>query len=278
MNLQEYINSGIIESYVLGLASPEERAEFERMSAAHSEVRAARDAFERSLEEFALANGINPPKALKSKIFAEIEIGNDQSSPVVNIVQSESAVTARDPGIFRFSALHYMAAASVALLIVSIGFNFYFFNRYKTYSGRYTQLLASQQQLARNNSALEARVADYQRTFDQMKDPAMAVIKMPAVPTSPAPQSATTVYWDTRTKDVYLLVNALPAPAPGHQYQLWAIVDGVPVNAGIFDVKTDSAMLKMKNIQRAQAFAVTLERSGGSPSPTLDKMYVLGKV
>ena len=50
MNLNEYISSGIVESYVLGLADEAERAEFERMCAAHEEVRAARNAFELALE------------------------------------------------------------------------------------------------------------------------------------------------------------------------------------------------------------------------------------
>ena len=50
MNVQDYISSGIVESYVLGLASPEESAEFELMCAAHSEVLAARNTFEIQLE------------------------------------------------------------------------------------------------------------------------------------------------------------------------------------------------------------------------------------
>jgi len=33
----------------------------------------------------------------------------------------------------------------------------------------------------------------------------------------------------------------------------------------------------MKNTPRAQAFAITLEKRGGSPTPQ-GKMYVLGKV
>jgi hypothetical protein len=34
----------------------------------------------------------------------------------------------------------------------------------------------------------------------------------------------------------------------------------------------------MKNIPAAQGFAITLERKGGSLSPTMDQMYVNGKV
>jgi anti-sigma-K factor RskA len=50
------------------------------------------------------------------------------------------------------------------------------------------------------------------------------------------------------------------------------------VDAGVFDMKDGSGMTKMKNIPKAEAFAVTLERKGGSTTPSLDKLYVMGKV
>ena len=61
MNTQEYISSGIVESYVLGLASEEERIEFEQYCAQYPEVLAARTAFELSLENQAMENAIAPP-------------------------------------------------------------------------------------------------------------------------------------------------------------------------------------------------------------------------
>jgi anti-sigma-K factor RskA len=106
----------------------------------------------------------------------------------------------------------------------------------------------------------------------------MTVIKMPSVPTSPNLTSLTTVYWDSRSKDVYLLVNNLPQATTDKQYQLWALVDGKPVDAGVFDIKEGLSFVKMKNIPRAQAFAITLEKRGGSATPTMQEMYVLGKV
>jgi anti-sigma-K factor RskA len=56
------------------------------------------------------------------------------------------------------------------------------------------------------------------------------------------------------------------------------MVDGKPVDAGVFDIKDGAGMVRMKNIPRAQAFAITLEKKGGSPTPSLDKLYVMGKV
>ncbi|MNG37643.1 Anti-sigma-K factor rskA [compost metagenome] len=72
----------------------------------------------------------------------------------------------------------------------------------------------------------------------------------------------------------------LPANDQDHQYQLWALVDGKPVDLGVFDAKADSAhiLLKMKEINGAQAFAVTLEKRGGSATPTMTQMIVMGGV
>ena len=61
MNVQEYISSGIVESYVLGLASDEERKEFEQMCVQYPDVLAARNGFELVLEKKAMENAIIPP-------------------------------------------------------------------------------------------------------------------------------------------------------------------------------------------------------------------------
>jgi anti-sigma-K factor RskA len=69
-----------------------------------------------------------------------------------------------------------------------------------------------------------------------------------------------------------------PAPA-GKQYQLWSIVDDKPVDIGMLDDHFESKLLKMKNTRSGSvAFAITLEKTGGSPTPTMEEMYVMGKV
>jgi len=65
VNVQEYISSGIVESYVLGLASQEEQREFEQNCAQYPEILEARIAFETSLEQQAMNNAVIPPPAFK---------------------------------------------------------------------------------------------------------------------------------------------------------------------------------------------------------------------
>jgi anti-sigma-K factor RskA len=61
------------------------------------------------------------------------------------------------------------------------------------------------------------------------------------------------------------------------QYQLWAIADGKPVDAGMYTEEKDSK-IALANITNAQAFAITLEKKGGSPVPTMENMYVMGEI
>ncbi|RYE01089.1 MAG: anti-sigma factor, partial [Sphingobacteriales bacterium] len=77
---------------------------------------------------------------------------------------------------------------------------------------------------------------------------------------------------------VYMMVKNLPQPAAAEQYQLWALLNGQPVDLGVFDLRQEKLLVRMKGVQAAEAFAITLEPKGGSANPTLSKMYVYGKL
>ena len=269
MNVQDYILSGIVESYVLGLSSPEESAEFERMCASHNEVLAARNAFEMLLESKLKEQKVEPPHELKSRILSEID---KQKSSVTPILPAKPSL------VPRIGFAKYVAAASFILLAGSVLLNFYLLSQYKKTIAKNEELIAAQTQIANNNKVLQTKMLNYENAISLMQNPLMAVVKMPGVPKSPAPSSLATIYWNTQSRDVYLLINKLPVPLPNKQYQLWAIVDGKPVDAGIIDMTEGISFVKLKNIPRAEAFAITLEKKGGSSTPDMDAMYVMGKV
>jgi anti-sigma-K factor RskA len=80
------------------------------------------------------------------------------------------------------------------------------------------------------------------------------------------------LFWNTKTKEVYVGGMQLPEAPSGKQYQLWAIVNGNPVDAGVL---SEAQLQKMKTFEKAEAFAVTLEKEGGSPTPTMEAMVVM---
>lgn len=253
MNIQEYIASGIIESYVLGLASPEERVEFEQYCTQYPELVEARTAFELALEQQAMSAATAPPAFIRENVMQEIS----QGAKVIPLqpVRGQAGRTWK-----------YVAAASILLLTGSITWNISQLNRNKT-------LAANLEKANENITGLVAEIGKLQQ------NPNIKMASLKGMEASP--QSFATVYWDTASHDVYLLANNLPAPPSDKQYQLWALLDGKPVDLGMmeYDVRQKKLLVRMKNVGNAQAFAITLERMDRpDPSKPGGTMYVMGNL
>jgi anti-sigma-K factor RskA len=271
VNTQEYILSGIVESYVLGLSSSEEKVEFEKMCALYPEVLAARKAFELMLEKHALENAITLPEEIRQKVMAVIESGNNLSSSAKVITMSPDDKIQGQ----KFNWIKYVAAACFILLAGSIFWNISLYNKKKQIERDYSQI----QDTLRNSNVRLAQLEHDAKILQQNPNIKMAAMHGTAI----SPASYATVYWDTTSKDVYLMVNNLPVPASDKQYQLWALLDGKPIDMGVIDmndvvVGKKGLLFQMKNAQDAQAFAISLEKKGGSPTPTMEALYVMGKL
>lgn len=236
---------------MLGLASAEERREFEQMCLQYPEVLQARTAFELSLEKQAMENAIAPPADLKNKILSELG-----SSGKVVSMQSSSVKS--------MTWIKYAAAACFVLLAGSIYYNISLSNKNKVLQSNYDNTVAKLNDMENDMSVITGRES----------------IKMTSLKgTDISPQSYTTVFWDTTSHDVYLLVNNLPAPASDKQYQLWAFINGQPVDLGYFDIKKERLLIQANNAQGVEAFAITLEKKGRpDPSKPEGAVYVLGKL
>jgi anti-sigma-K factor RskA len=246
VNLKEYIASGIIESYVMGLASESEKAEFEEMCAQYPELVAERRKFEESLEAYASEQAVRPPLEVKAKIL--------------KIITMENSKSPRSSGLLRF-----VAAAAVILLIGMVVL--------------YYQVNQQNKELADSNRQLGDRLNQAEvalnKVVQEISGPSTTVVNM--VGTKREPKASANVYWDSTSSNVYLLVKNMPELPSDQQYQLWALIDNKQKNLGVFDAKDKNIILKMDSTKKAQAFAITIEKKGGSPHPTLDSLQSVGK-
>jgi anti-sigma-K factor RskA len=246
VNLKEYIASGIIESYVMGLASESEKAEFEQMCAQYPELVAERRKFEESLEAYASEQAVRPPLEVKAKIL--------------KIITMENSKSPRSSGLLRF-----VAAAAVILLIGMVVL--------------YYQVNQQNKELADSNRQLGDRLNQAEvalnKVVQEISGPSTTVVNM--VGTKREPKASANVYWDSTSSNVYLLVKNMPELPSDQQYQLWALIDNKQKNLGVFDAKDKNIILKMDSTKKAQAFAITIEKKGGSPHPTLDSLQSVGK-
>jgi anti-sigma-K factor RskA len=259
VNVQEYILSGIVESYVLGLASEEERKEFEQLCLQYPELVEARTSFELSLEQQAMQYAEVPPVSLKQKIWEEIKEELQESAKIVPLSQ------------VKVKKRNWWKVATAACIVLLAGSFVWMFD-----------LNAKIYRLEKENWRAKENIQDLMTKVGRLQsDPNVKMASLKGMPASP--QSFTTVYWDTASHDVYLLVNNLPKPPSDKQYQLWALADGQPIDLGFINddyfIKKNRLLIQAKNAQKAQAFAITLEQKNRpNPEKPAGDMYVMGNL
>ncbi|NJI74843.1 anti-sigma factor [Sphingobacterium kitahiroshimense] len=266
MDIKEYISSGIIEAYVLNLASEEEVSVLMCISKHNTEVQQAILEAQETLEDFATVQAMSPPVELKSVIWGKI---SDQANhPIVSAEKTEELIprSALPSPVRKFSTSNWSIAASI-LLALSIGANIYFHNKTTVNQNLLEQSVSKQESTQKALLSLEEKWAILQ-------DPVIKTITLAGVEQHPKLKAH--VFWNTNTTDVYLSLENLPPAPEGMQYQLWAIVDGKPVDAGVFPLDHTDQITSMNQIPKAQAFAITLETKGGNPTPNLSQLYVMG--
>ena len=277
MDIKAYISSGIIESYVLGLASEEEVSILNCIRKNNVEVEQAIAEAEKTLEELADIQAMAMPVSLKQDIWNKLNdenlvASNDLSEgKETELDNSRELNTKKDPSniIAPRKSYNWAIAASV-LLVLSVGVNVLLYQRTNETKDKLVQTnaLFDQQQ---------ASLATLQNKWRLVQNPAIKTIPLKGVENKPDLHAL--VFWDQLSKAVYLNLEQMPVAPKGKQYQLWAMVDGKPVSAGVFplDAKADGTS-KMLDIPKAQAFAITLEDEGGKDVPTLSELYVMGSI
>jgi anti-sigma-K factor RskA len=256
LNVKAYISSGIIESYVLGMATEAEQREVEELCARYPEIATAKAAFEASLEAQLLKDAVPPPEHIKAGILEKVR--------VVSIEQNISGQRAKETPLRTIGPWKWIAAASLILLAGAAWWAF-------QTNQKYNQLKADTATLQQQLNAQSAQLATMQKDAEMLRQNGM---KMAAMHGTANKAIYSTIYWDTLTKDVYLMINNLPKPASDKQYQLWALLNGQPIDLGLIEAKEERLLYRMKNVQQAHAFAITLEPKGGSETPTSTPVVV----
>ena len=280
MDPQHFISSGIIELYMAGIATEDEVRELEAAMAQYPAVAAQVEAYRRSMEAYVTMQGIDPQPDIKASLFSQInnEPNLQEGEPVPDEDLRQPKVVSMQET--KSLSWKWIATAAAVLLIGSLILNYVFFNRYKEfreYKDKYQSLLVSQNSILSKSNLYKTRLEQMQESMEIIQDP--KVLKVPMPGTKAFPEALATVFWNPSSQQVYLKVNKLPEPTADKQYQLWAIVDGKPVDMGVFEMgDTASLLQKMKVTGKAQMFAITLEKKGGALAPTMEQMYVAGKI
>jgi anti-sigma-K factor RskA len=273
-----YIETGILELYVLGQLNAAQQHEVEDMAAKYSEIKEEIEAIEVAMEKYALHHAVQPTPGLADQIFERITVPVQATAPekkeasIVPLHTDHSAATIK--------TLKFALVACVALLVVSTAALYSAHSKLNIANQQIASLSIDKQKFAATVSFMKDENKDLQEIATISSDPTWTSVKLAG--TKISPQANMMVYWHKEGQHVMVdnTKMALPENDASHQYQLWALVDGKPVDLGVFDALTQpkKLLIAMKEVGNVQAFAVTLEKRGGSPSPSMEKMVAMGGV
>lgn len=259
MSTQDIIESGTVELFVYGCLPADTQAEVAQQALSDPKLTREIEAIEQSV--LALSSSFAPP--LRSSVYLRIQrqlLGDNRTSqPLV-----------------RRLIPYWGWAASVALLIG-------FFVQYQRQQSTQQQLRESAQQQqqwqAQYRMAQQSNAAKAQY-IQALQAEGAQLIRLSGQSIAPGAQA--TIVLNARENKVYVDVSGLPKPPQGKVYQVWSLqLDPLtPTSIGVLDpaASQQPQLTALQNTPHPQAFGITLEPEGGSPAPTLEQLYVLGKV
>jgi anti-sigma-K factor RskA len=277
-----YIETGILELYVLGQLNAQEQREVEAMAHQFPDIKEELNAIEIAMERYALSHSIEPTVGLEKQIFEKIiPAANQEPAPTVPTKNEAIVVPLHDDkSASLIRTLKFSLVACIALLVISSVALYSAHDKLNSANEQIASLSTDREKFAATVSYIKNENKELQEIAAIASDPTWSSVKLAG--TKISPQANMMVYWHKQGQHVMVdnTKMELPENDETHQYQLWAIVKGKPVDLGVFDaqIQPKKLLLPMKEVSDAQAFAVTLEKRGGSAAPTMEKMVVIGSV
>ncbi|MBC6368428.1 anti-sigma factor [Algoriphagus sp. AK58] len=276
MNIQEYIESGKLELFLLGELTEREREEVIAMAKAHPQIQEELDALEQSMFAFDELTGKKPSPQLKEKIFASLEEDfkkeeAPKKAPAPNPAPVETKVVKLTPW------KSFAAAASLVAVLASAA-AIYFAGKFYETDQKFTALLQDQQVMADNLNQVKLQYEETDNRLDRLVAGDFRRVEMKGEALPMQKDAKVDVFWDQKVQEVFVAVNNLNSLSEEFDYQLWAIGKDGPVGIGLVNPGEKFTLQQMQAVAEAGAFAITIEPKGGSQSPTLEKLVVLGEV
>jgi len=241
-----FLNSGLLEKYLLGNTTSAETEQVESYISRYPEVQHAYNTMQFNLEVVAKANAVEAPQDILNNILNEL----DDDKPVVKL----------NPKGNRLKWYKYTVAASVAALVFA-GTSYIF----------YTQ----NQKLARENQVVVDELFDLRGDIEKNNEMLDSVMRQLLKLNNPetekyiikgnerAKDLKTVAYINAKEKTSMIDVVSLPELPEEQCYQIWAELQGKMVSLGILS-ETDRKLKNIPYLENARGLNITIEPKGGN--------------
>lgn len=258
----------LLPAYALGALDGDERREIEEhIAAGCSECRRQLPLWQGDLEELAASVPPVEPSAETRQRILRLA-GQGDAAPAVPFPVAPHA-----PQPVRVQTPRWLPLAAAVLLAVAV-WGVWQQARLRSEA---ESLRTERARLAEQVAALDRRLAEVRgdnerlaETLSLITAPGARGVQLAGLGSSPG--AVGHAFVNPQQRKAILYAFGLPSLPPGKTYELWWIAAGRPVPAGTFrvDEHGSARMLveKVDDVDEIDAWAVTVEPSGGVPQPT----------
>ncbi|MGA1582260.1 MAG: anti-sigma factor [Saprospiraceae bacterium] len=257
MSKDQLIKSGLLEQYVLGLTTPEENSHIEEIAGRDPEVQEEIEAMRQALDQYVNQQSIPPPPSLKQEVMDAIQV----RQPVV------------EEEFSRVSLSRVLLALSVVGLISLAWFSF---RQRQQFDHQYSAMVSEYHLCQKELESLEAKMAPITADLSTLIDQNTRHVHVRSL--DPKGDALLVVYYNPDQTDALLHVVKMPAAPEGHQYQVWADVEGKMIDMGTLGHVKKNSLHHLRLIPKAESLNVTIEPIGGSDHPTVETLCANGRV
>ncbi|AUS05798.1 anti-sigma factor [Pseudotamlana carrageenivorans] len=243
--VQAFLNSGLLDKYLLGDTSSEETKQVESYISRYPEVQNTYNTLQFNLEVVAKSQAIEAPKHILDSVLDELD---------------EKPVIALKPPKNYKKWYKFSVAASIAALIFA-GTSFIFYSQ--------------NQKLSEENQVVVEEIFDLRSDIDKHNEMLDSMMRQLLKLNNPetekyiisgnerAKDLKTVAYINAKEKTSMIDVVSLPQLPEEQCYQIWAELQGKMVNLGILD-KADRKLRNIPYMEDVQGLSITIEPKGGN--------------
>jgi anti-sigma-K factor RskA len=242
--IRTFLDSDLLEKYLMGGTTLEESLQVERYIAMHPEVRETYNELQENLETFAKMHALKAPEGLKVKIL--------------------NTIKAQDSGRRKFRRFA-VAASFIAFLFA--GASFFFWDQNRNLKEENTIV---NNKIMTLEADMKQQLEDVRNQFIVLNNPQTR--KYMVNGNKKARELKAVAYINPVKKLSYINVRNLPNLPENQCYQMWAEVNGQMVNLGIIDKADDKDKLRALPYAEDAVSYITIEPKGGNETPTVQNI------
>ncbi|TWO34305.1 anti-sigma factor [Seonamhaeicola sediminis] len=246
-----FLNSGLLEKYLIGETTSVETEMVETYISKYPEVQNAYNTLQHNLEIVAKSNATEAPKHILNNILEELD-----DTPVIRMSSSK-----KYQKWYKYS----IAASVAALIFACTAYLFYNQNQKLAEENQVVvdEIFDLRSDIAQNNKMLD----NVMRQLLKLNNPETA--KYIINGNERAKDLKTVAYINPKEKTSMIDVVSLPKLPEEQCYQIWAELQGKMVSLGILN-EADRQLINIPYAEDALALNITIEPKGGNEIASLE--------